>query len=92
MRRWLQPRSYPTVVLLLTLALSSVLLAWLTFDLITLAMANVDFLRRHGIMAAAEGGALQLLLISGKGFGALLAYLGVRAIETEVLHRWVGRD
>jgi hypothetical protein len=89
---WSHPRRYPTAVLLLALGGVSVVFAWLTVDLLTLAMANIDFLRRHGAMAVMEGGLVQFGLNVAKGFAALLAYLAFRGIEAEIMRRWIGRD
>lgn len=91
-RRWLRPAAYPWPVLLLALGAVSVVFAWLTFDLLSLAMSNVDFLRRHGALAVMEGGLLQMAVIMSKGLGALLAYLAFRGIEGELLRRWTGRE
>ncbi len=92
MSRWFHPKIYPSLVLFLALCAVSVVFAWLTYNLVMLAMANVDFLRRHGVMAVAEGGLVQLLLISGKGMLAMLAYLAFRGIESELVRRWIGHD
>jgi hypothetical protein len=90
--RWLRPAAYPTPVLLLFLAILSVALAWVTFDLARLAMANVDFLRREGLMAIAYGGLWQTLGIAAKGVLALFLYLGFKGTEREIVTRWVGGD
>ena len=90
--RWLSPKPYPGFLLFLALCAVSVAFAWLSYNLVMVAMSNVDFLRRHGLMAVAEGGLVQLLVISGKGMAAMLAYLAFRVIESELVHRWAGRE
>ena len=89
MRRWLFPRSYSTPALLILLCIFSTLFAWLSFGLISLAMANFDFLRHQGLMAVAVGGLVQTAEIGLKGALALALFVGFRAVEAEVIHRWV---
>ena len=55
---------------------------------INVAMANLDFLLRHGLMGIAEGGLLQFLSILAKGFLIVLFYFGFKGIEAELLQRW----
>ncbi len=86
---WLRPSHYHWTALLLAMAVCSVGFAWLTYGLITVAMKNVSFLTMHGLMAAVEGGALQLVLICLKGFAALLFYIGFKGIEHELVYRWL---
>lgn len=86
--RWLRPQPWPSLILLIFLALLSVAFAWLTFDLVRLAMANADFLWREGLMAAMYGAHWQALEIAAKGVVALLCYLGFKGIEHELVDRW----
>lgn len=88
MPRWLCLSSYHWTVLLLVLAASATLVAWISFGLINLAMSNVGFLSRHGFLALREGGLLQLIGIGARAAVVLLAYLLFKAVETELIHRW----
>ena len=88
MPRWLKLSEYHWMVLLGLLGASAALVAWISFGLINLAMANFDFLARHGLLAAREGGSLQLLLIGAKACVVLAAYPLFKAVETELIHRW----
>lgn len=88
MPRWLRLSEYHWLALVAGLAVSASVLAWLSFGLINLAMANVDFLTRHGLMALYEGGLLQLLGIGLRSGIALAAYVLFKAIETELIYRW----
>ncbi len=91
--RWLRPTPYNTLVLLVFLAILSVVFAWVTFDLVRLAMANSEFLRREGLMTAIMyGGHWQTLEVAAKGVVALVCYLGFKGIERELMTRWVGKD
>ena len=90
MPRWLMLSTYHWAVLLVLLGASAALVAWISFGLINLAMANFDFLTRYGLLALREGGFLQLLEIGAKAGVALAAYLTFKAVETELIHRWRG--
>lgn len=88
MRRWLMLSHYHWSVLLILLAVSATVAAWISFGLINLAMANFEFLSRHGLLAAREGGLVQLIGIGLRAGIVLGAYLVFKAIETELIHRW----
>lgn len=88
MRRWLLVTEYHWAVLLIILGACATLVAWISFGLINIAMANFDFLTRYGLMAVREGGLLQLLGIGARAAVALAAYLTFKAVETELIHRW----
>jgi uncharacterized membrane protein (Fun14 family) len=92
MSDWLRPKAYHSVVLILLMGACSVGFAWLSYGLIKVAMANVDFLTEYGLRAISEGGLLQLVIIGIKSFLALLFYLGFKGIEHELLIRWNGRS
>ncbi|MBA3908974.1 MAG: hypothetical protein C0524_03610 [Rhodobacter sp.] len=91
MRRWLLLSSYHWLVLLTALALSAALVAWISFGLINVAMANFEFLKRYGLMAVREGGLRQAVEIGARASLALLFYLLFKAIETELIQRWRGK-
>jgi hypothetical protein len=88
MRRWLLLSSYHWAVLLLLLALSAVVVAWVSFGLINVAMANYGFVARHGLTALREGGLLQMVGIAAKAALVLGSYMVFKATETELIHRW----
>lgn len=90
MRRWMSPARYHWLVLLMVLALCALVLAWVSFGLLNMAMANAAFLRAYGLMAVMEGGLVQLVQIAAQALVAMLAYLGFKGIETELIHRWRG--
>jgi hypothetical protein len=88
MRRWLLLSEYHWLELLLLLGISATLVAWVSFGLMNLAMANYGFLTRHGLLAVREGGLLQMAGIVARASLVLVAYLMFKAIETELIHRW----
>ncbi|MGL4234917.1 hypothetical protein [Tabrizicola sp.] len=92
MRRWLLLSSYHWTVLLAVLGVAAAVVAWLSFGLINLAMANFEFINRYGLLAVREGGLLQAFWIGAQALIALLLYVLFKAIETELIYRWRGRD
>jgi hypothetical protein len=88
MRRWLFLSAYHWAVLLVALGICAALVAFFSFELINLAVANFDFLSRHRLMAVREGGLVQLLGILARASFVLIAYLMFKAIETELIIRW----
>lgn len=88
MRRLLMLSEYHWAVLVVLLGLSAAVVAWISFGLINLAMANFDFVTRYGGLALREGGLLQMLEIGLRGAVVLAAYFLFKAIETELIHRW----
>jgi hypothetical protein len=92
MKEWLRPARYHAVVLLFMMSLCSIGFAWLTYGLITVALANIGFLTEHGLMAVVEGGLLQFAQLSLQGFMALLCYLGFKGIEHELVYRWLAHN
>jgi hypothetical protein len=88
MRRWVMLSEYHWAVLLVLLGAAAALVAWISFGLINLAMANFDFLTHFGLLAVREGGLLQLIGIGVRACVVLAAYLLFKAVETELIHRW----
>ncbi|CAN1535956.1 hypothetical protein MCELHM10_01571 [Paracoccaceae bacterium] len=92
MPKWLVVASWHWSVLFCVLALSATLVAWISFGLINLAMANFDFVSRHGLLALREGGLWQMIQIGAQAFVALVAYLVFKTAETELVCRWRKQD
>ena len=88
MRRWLQLSSYNAFVLFLLMGVCAACFAWNSYNLAHLAMANVRFLSEAGLLAIMEGGLLQLAEIIFHGVLSLAFYLGFKACEVELVHRW----
>jgi hypothetical protein len=88
MRRLMSLQRHHWLVLLAAMAVASVSLAWNSYQLIMISMANIGFLDMHGIDAVREGALVQLAVILGKGCIALVSYLAVRGIEVELVARW----
>jgi hypothetical protein len=90
MARWLRLDRYHWLFLFFAMGALAVALAWMSFGLINVAMANAAFLGRHGLMAVKEGGLVQLIEIGLRAFVVLVTYFGFKGIETELIHRWRG--
>ncbi len=90
MPKWTLPSTYSSMVLLLILAAASVGLAWISFNLIGMAMENADLLTHQGLMGAIDGGFADLLILLAKGVAVLFLYMVFRGAEQELLRRWTG--
>ena len=91
-KKWLYPATYHAAALFGFLCVFSVILAWASFGLLRLAIANFTLLQDHGIQAIYDGGLVQLVQIGLQGFFALISYLGFKGIETELVARWRNHD
>jgi hypothetical protein len=83
---------YPALLVFAAMGACAALLAWSSFNLFHLAMANITFLQTYGVMAIKDGGLVQLLGLVLQGTVALLCYIGFKACETELVSRWRGSD
>ncbi len=90
MRRLFDLSRYPALVVFLFMAICATVLAWMSFGLLHLAMANAEFLLTYRLMALKDGGLLQTLELAGRGLVALVAYLGLKGCESELITRWRG--
>lgn len=67
---------------------SAVSFAFITVNLFAQAMANLDFIQRHGLVAIQEGALLQLGQLTFWGILALINFLVFKACEVELLYRY----
>ncbi len=88
MARWLQPSSYHSWALFLALGVFGVIFALNSYNLVTLGMANIHFLKAHGVLAIMEGGLGQLAEIAIAAFISLASYIGFKTCEVELVARW----
>ncbi len=88
MKRWLILQNWHIAALIAVMGLSAIFLAWTSFNLFGMAMANVKFIREYGAMALADGGFTQFIEISFDAFMSLLAFLLFKGCETEIVKRW----
>jgi len=90
MPKWTLPSSYSTAALFLILAAASIGLAWISFNLIGMAMENAALLTHEGLMGAIDGGFASLIVLLAKGVAVLFLYFVFRGAEQELLRRWTG--
>ncbi len=87
-RRWLQLSTCHAAFVFLLAGAFAALFAWNSYNLFQMAMANIGFLRTYGWMAVMDGGVWQLLMLIVSGYLSLAFYIGFKACEVELVHRW----
>ena len=85
------PSRYHALAIFLAMGAFGALFAWNSFDLVRLAMANSRFLQMFGWLGAEQGGLVQLVEISLRGFLSLGFYVAFKACEVELVQRWRAR-
>lgn len=88
MRRLADPARWPGWLLFLAMAASGGALAWVSVDLLRLAMANQAFIAEHGASALANGALEQAGWLALAGLFALCCYLVFKTAEAELVARW----
>ncbi|NJO34618.1 MAG: hypothetical protein HC869_17290 [Rhodospirillales bacterium] len=89
MPRWLRLSNCNAFVVFIFMGACGAMFAWMSYNLINLAMANIHFLSQYGALAIMEGGLMQLVEIILYGYLALAFYLGFKACEHELVDRWL---
>jgi hypothetical protein len=79
-----------SITLFVLAGVFAALFAWNSYNLFQTAMANVNFLRSYGWMAVMDGGLTQLFMLIAYGYLSLAFYIGFKACEAEIVHRWRG--
>lgn len=93
-KRCLNPANYPAAIVFFVAGVLAACLAYASYNLFHLSMANLNFLRTHGWLAIMEGGLLQLIQILGWGCVSLLCFIAFKICETELIlrfRRWLDR-
>ncbi|WP_367715917.1 hypothetical protein AB2N04_17575 [Nitratireductor sp. GISD-1A_MAKvit] len=80
------------LILFLAMALCAFAVAFLSFQLINVAMANLEFILAHGVMGILDGGLVQFLSVFTKGMLIVVLYFGFKGLEAELLRRWRSKD
>jgi len=88
MKRVLSLSRWPAILVFALAGVFGVVLAFSSFNLLSMAMHNFEFLGEHGFEALRLGGALQLLQILGNGCVALASFIGFKACESELIRRY----
>lgn len=85
---------WPFMLLLFGAAVTAVSFAFISFNLFSVAMANIHFIRSAGWDAIRYGALWQLAEIVVNGAVALFCWLAFKILETEINLRyrnWAGR-
>ena len=88
MKRVLSLSRWPAILVFVLAGVFGIVLAFSSFNLLTYAMKNLEFLGEHGWEALRLGGALQLLQLLGNGCVALAAFMGFKACESDLIRRY----
>ncbi len=87
-KRWGDLQLWSIWTLIAGLGATIVLLAWSSYNLYFLAVANFRFIAAHGTMALVDGGLLQFMEILCFSMLSLALYLAFRGFDTEIIERW----
>jgi hypothetical protein len=87
-RRLFALSAYPAIAVFILMGLAGAVLAWSSFDLVRLAMANWRLVGSYGLAGLMDGGLLQAVGIVGRAALALASYLVFKAAEVELVGRW----
>ena len=93
MKRLLDITAYPALFIFVLAGVSLVVVAYATYNLLHLSMANLTFLREYGLTAVMSGGLVQFLQILLSGTVSLAFFLVFKICESELIiryRRWLG--
>ena len=88
MKRILSLSRWSAILVFALAGIFGIALAFSSYNLLTYAMRNLEFLGEHGLEALRLGGGVQLLQILGNGCVALASFIGFKACETELIKRY----
>ena len=88
MKRLFQISRYPGLLIFLLAAISVVIVAFLTYNLLHMGMANLHFIQQHGWLALRSGGLMQLIQILAYGVVSLFFFIVFKVCESELVIRY----
>ena len=88
MKRLFTISGYPALFVFTLAGVSLAVVGYATYNLLSLSMANLDFLREHGWLAVTSGGLVQFLEILLSGTVALAFFLLFKICESELIARY----
>jgi hypothetical protein len=94
-KRFLKTSTYPWWVVFVAASGFATGLAYSSYNLFHLSMANLSFLREFGWLAVMNGGVLQFLENAAYGGVSLICFLGFKICETDLVLRyrhWTGSN
>ena len=87
-KRLLNIRLYHWIVVFTLAGVFAAVFAFATFNLFHYSMANLSFLKRHGLVAIQEGALIQTIEIVIGGAFALASFFGFKLCEVELIARF----
>lgn len=94
MKRLFDISLYPALFVFALSGVALAVVAYASFNLVDMSMANLSFLRRHGLVAVTSGGLVQFLEIGLTATVALTFFLVYKICESELIlryRRWLKR-
>jgi hypothetical protein len=94
MKRLFDIAGHSALFIFVLAGVALVVVGYATYNLLNLSMANLAFLRKHGLVALSSGGLVQLVQIVLSGTVALTFFLVYKICESELIlryRRWIGR-
>ncbi len=88
MKRLLDISGHGVLFVFVLAGVSLAVVGYATVNLLTLSMANLNFLREHGLAAVMTGGLVQTLQILLSGTVALVFFLVYKICESELIARY----
>ena len=88
MKRLFQVSRYPAIIVFALTGVSAAIVAYASYNLLTISMANLHFIQKHGWLALTSGGLIQLLEIAVYGIVALAFFLVFKICESELVLRY----
>lgn len=88
MKRFLRISHYPSALVFVLAGISAVIVAYTTYNLLGVSMANLHFLREYGWTAVRFGALWQLFEIMAYGTLALIFFLLFKICESELVLRY----
>ncbi len=76
---------------LVLMGLFAALATWGSLEIFLLLRANIAFIAAHGVLALAEGAAVQLAELVAWGYGSLVAYVLFKACERILVDKVTAR-
>lgn len=88
MKRLFDISGFHALFIFMLAGVALVVVAYATFNLVDMSMANIAFLRRHGLEAATLGALVQFLEILVTATVALAFFLVYKICESELIARY----
>jgi hypothetical protein len=75
------------VITLMLMVMCFVVFGAMSLKLVEETLANLSFIRQHGLLALQEGAIGQMLMLLGQAALAVLAYVGLKVCESALIQK-----